>query len=193
MGYEAMCIATVDAPDLLADVFEAVGSRTVRYFERCVNHPAVGAVFSTDDWGFKTQPMLAPGMIRELVFPWHQRIVEVAHAAGIPAILHSCGNLETLMDGVIDELGYDGKHSWEDAILPVEQAWQRYAGRVAVVGGIDIDFLCRATPAEVYERSKAMIETTGCAGYILGSGNSIPAYVPAENYLAMVRAGTDGR
>jgi uroporphyrinogen decarboxylase len=30
-------------------------------------------------------------------------------------------------------------------------------------------------------------------GYALGSGNSIPEYVPTENYLAMVRAGQEIR
>ena len=33
--------------------------------------------------------------------------------------------------------------------------------------------------------------TSGRGGYMLGSGNSIPEYVPSENYLAMLRAATD--
>jgi len=28
-------------------------------------------------------------------------------------------------------------------------------------------------------------------GYALGSGNSIPDYIPSENYLAMLKAGTE--
>jgi uroporphyrinogen decarboxylase len=32
---------------------------------------------------------------------------------------------------------------------------------------------------------------SGRGGYALGSGNSIPTYVPQENYLAMVRAGLE--
>lgn len=190
MGYEAMCMATMDDPQLLGDVFEAVGSRLVRYFRRAVDHPAVGAVFSTDDWGFKTQPMLSPDQIRRYVFPWHRGIVEAAHAAGVPAILHSCGNLETLMDGVIDELGYDGKHSYEDAILPVEDAWDRFGERIAIVGGIDVDFLCRESPEAVHDRCRALLEKTGSRGYILGTGNSVPEYIPHESYFAMVAAAT---
>ena len=38
----------------------------------------------------------------------------------------------------------------------------------------------------------AMLErTAGRDGYLLGSGNSIPEYVPAENFLAMNRAALD--
>lgn len=193
MGYESMCMATVDDPQLLEDMFERVGGIMARALARCIAHPAIGAYFPTDDWGFKTQPMLDPPSIRRLVFPQHKRLVEIAHGAGVPAFLHSCGNLESLMDGIIDDLGYDGKHSWEDAIVPVEEAWQRYGRRIAVVGGIDVDFLTRSSPQEVFRRSREMIETTGCRHYLLGSGNSVPDYVPLENYLAMVRAATRDR
>ena len=60
---------------------------------------------------------------------------------------------------------------------------------VTVLGGIDVDFLCRSTPEAVRARSRGMLdlaETRG--GYALGSGNSIPEYVPQENYLAMISA-----
>ena len=40
-----------------------------------------------------------------------------------------------------------------------------------------------------YRRSKAMLErTAGRGGYALGSGNSIPPYVPFEKFQAMTRA-----
>ena len=51
--------------------------------------------------------------------------------------------------------------------------------------------LCRKTPQEIYERSCKMLEKTqDKGGYALGSGNSIPYYVPFENYLAMISAVT---
>lgn len=45
------------------------------------------------------------------------------------------------------------------------------------------------TPEEVYARSRAMLEQVGDrGGYALGSGNSIPGYVPFENFMAMNKA-----
>jgi len=59
-------------------------------------------------------------------------------------------------------------------------------------GGIDMNFLTVASPEEVYARSRAMLErTAGRGNYMLGSGNSIPEFVPVENYLAMIRAALD--
>ncbi len=194
LGYENMCYLIADDPVLAGDVFEAVGSRLVRVYRQVVGHDSVGFIIGNDDWGFKSQPMLPPDVMRRLVFPWHHQIVEAAHAAGKPAILHSCGNLASVMDDIINALGYDGKHSYEDTIQPVEQAYEQYGSRIAIMGGLDVDFLCRSTPEAVYERARAMLaRTAGRARYALGSGNSIPSYVPHESYFAMIRAATEGR
>ena len=42
----------------------------------------------------------------------------MAHDAGKPFILHSCGNLEAVYPDLIDDVGIDAKHSNEDTIAP---------------------------------------------------------------------------
>lgn len=187
VGYERLCYMLLDDPALARAVFDEVGSRLARYYEICAQYDSVGALMGNDDWGFKTQTMLTPAQMRDLVIPWHARAVEAIHAAGKPAILHSCGQLEQVMDDVIDAIGYDAKHSYEDAILPAEDVYERWGSRIAVLGGIDVDFLCRSTPEAIRARSEAMLERTADrGGYALGSGNSVPDYVPDESYLAMI-------
>ena len=108
---------------------------------------------------------------------------------GKPAILHSCGHFERIIEDIIEDMGYDARHSYEDAILPVEEAYERYHARIAILGGIDLDYVCRADPQDVYARSKAMLRrAAGRGGYALGTGNSVPDYVPDEGYFAMLRA-----
>jgi uroporphyrinogen decarboxylase len=193
-GFDNLCYLIADDEALAYELFEAVGSRLVEFYTRCVRHPRVGAVIGNDDWGFKTQPMLAPADMRRFVLPWHRKLVAAAHAAGKPAILHSCGNLASLMDDVINDLRYDGKHSYEDAILPVEQAYDTYGQRIAIMGGLDLDFICRSTPEQVHERACRMLEHAAVrGGFALGTGNSVPEYVPAENYFAITAAALRAR
>jgi uroporphyrinogen decarboxylase len=188
VGFESLCFLLADDPALAGEIFDAVGSRLLRYYQMGLEFSGVGAIIDNDDWGFKTGPMLSPDQLRRYVFPWHRRIIAAAHAAGKPVILHSCGNLEGLMDEII-ALGIDGKHSYEDNILPVEAAYERYAGRIAILGGIDVDFVCRSCPAAIRQRSEAMLERSRLrGGYALGTGNSVPAYVPDDGYLAMTSA-----
>ncbi|MHC4962237.1 MAG: uroporphyrinogen decarboxylase family protein [Planctomycetota bacterium] len=188
-GFDKLCMMLFDDPELVRAIVDHIGSRLVEHCRRSCEYDSVGLFMSNDDWGFKSQPMLSPQLMREYIIPWHKKIVDTAHAAGRPAILHSCGNQAELYDDIIDTIGYDGKHSYEDTIEPVEDAYEKLNGRIGVLGGIDVDFLVRSTPEEITKRSEKMVERgMEKGGYALGSGNSIPEWVPEENYLAMIKA-----
>lgn len=191
VGFERLCFMIYEDEELVKAIFDEVGSRLLRFYEIVSSIASVGALIVNDDWGFKTQTMLSPETLRQFVFPWHKKTIETIHRNDKYAILHSCGNLADVMDDVIDEMGYDAKHSFEDVILPVERAWESYRQRIAILGGIDMDFLVRSNPEAIKSRSVKMLELTGCEGYALGSGNSIPTYVLIENYLAMINAANE--
>ena len=115
--------------------------------------------------------------------------VETAHKHGKPILLHSCGYYNEVIDDIINDLHYDARHSYEDNITPVEKAYEDLSGKIAVLGGIDINFLATKTPEEVYVRCRSMLERTWeRGGYALGSGNSIADFIPTENLLAMLFA-----
>lgn len=187
VGYDNLCMLLYDDPRLVADIFENVGERLIRHYRKSVTCPAVGACISNDDWGFKTQTMLSLEHMRQYVFPWHKRIVETIHTAGRPAILHSCGQAEEIMNDIIADMRYDAKHSFEDAIMPVEQAYLKWGRKIAILGGIDLDFICRSSPAAIQRRARAMLELASQnGGYALGTGNSVPEYVDDEKYFALI-------
>jgi len=192
VGYEDLCVMIKQDEPLALRIFGEVGARLERYYQRVARLDCVGACISNDDWGFKTHTLFRPADMRHFVFGWHRRIVNAIHAAGKPAILHSCGYFEKVMDDMTNEMQYDARHSYEDGILPVEEAYERYAGRIAILGGLDLDFVCRAGPQAVYQRAQAMLARTAQrGGYALGTGNSVPEYVPDENYFAMIGAAID--
>jgi len=189
IGYDNLCYMLYDDPGLVQDIADALGSRLLEYFRMFARNPAVNAMIVNDDWGYNTQTLLPADSLRKYVIPWHKKFVDAIHENGKPAILHSCGNLANVMDDIIDCIGYDAKHSFEDKILPVEDAYGKYGSRIAVMGGIDVDFTARSAPEQVYNRAVSMLEQSEKrGGYALGSGNSIPDYVPAENYFAMISA-----
>jgi uroporphyrinogen decarboxylase len=76
----------------------------------------------------------------------------------------------------------------------LEDAYETYGSRIAILGGIDVDFVIRAAPEDVYQRAKTMLERTDArGGYALGTGNSVPEYVPDEAFFAMIKAATEQR
>ena len=187
MSLEGLCLALYDQPDLVAAVAEQVGERMVAFYRHLFDLDRLIAIFQGDDMGFRTGTLISPAALKRYTLPWQKRFAEMAHARGVPYFLHSCGNLETIYEDLIAEVGIDGKHSFEDAILPVEAFYARYGERIAVLGGIDVDILAAGTPEQVRKRARTLIEGCGAGGrYAIGSGNSIPSYIPVENYLAMV-------
>jgi len=194
VGYENLCIMLGEEPELAQEIFDGVGSRLLRYYQLAAEYDSIGVLMVNDDWGFNTQTFLSPAAMRRYVFPWHKKIVEAAHRHNKPAILHSCGNLNSVMDDVIDDILFDAKHSFEDNILPVEESYRVWSKRIGILGGIDVDFLIRSSPEDIRKRSAKMLETAGEFGsYALGSGNSIPEYIPYEHYRAMINTALDMR
>ena len=192
IGFEDLCFMLEDDLPLVEEIVEHIGSRLLKYYEWLLDFDFVGAAIVNDDWGFNTQTFLDHKTMRRLITPWHRKIVQAIHKTGRPALLHSCGQLGALWEDIIEDLKFDGKHSYEDNILPVEKAYSAYGKRIAILGGIDVDFLCRNKPEAIYARARKLIEqSNGCTGYALGSGNSIPYYVPAESFDAMRRAGLE--
>ena len=91
------------------------------------------------------------------------------------------------MDDLIDKVGINAKHSNEDQIARFPEWVERYGDRIGNFGGIDVDVVCNASKQEMKEYIHDVIrKCKGHGGFAFGTGNSIPDYVPAENYLNMI-------
>jgi uroporphyrinogen decarboxylase len=192
MSLEGLCLALYDDPALVQAVSERIGTLITQFYEHLLQLDNLVAVFPGDDMGFRSGTLIAPDALRQYCLPWHKRWAQMAHERGLPYFLHSCGNLQVIMEDLIHDVHIDGKHSFEDAIIPVEEFQKRYGERIAVLGGVDLNILSAGTPEQVRRRTRELIETCGARGrYAIGSGNSIPSYVPVENYLAMVDEALD--
>ncbi len=190
MGLQPFAYALYDRPDLVQAIVDKVGELILTSVKTSLTYDNVGMVFQGDDMGYSGGTMISPVALRKYFFPYHRRLVEAAHAAGKPIVLHSCGNLEKIMDDIID-MGFDAKHSFEDKIMTVEDVYQRWGERIAVAGGVDMDILGRGSEEQVRRRTRQILEVCGVngTGYCLGTGNTVANYIPRRNYLAMLDEG----
>ena len=87
-------------------------------------------------------------------------------------------------------LKIQAKHSNEDVIAPFEKWIEMYNNRIGLLGGIDVDVLCRTDPKKVFDIvcERGTLYRKMAKGFALGSGNSIPEYVPVDGYMAMIQA-----
>lgn len=190
MGYEHLCYSLYDNPDLIEALFDKVGRIIYEFYRYIVELPNVYGFFQGDDMGFKSATLISPRILRQYVLPWHKKYAELAHQHSMLYLLHSCGNVEAIMDDLIEDVGIDGKHSFEDGIMPVSIFYKKYSDRIATLGGIDIDVLATYQEDELRRYIKKILTTCMKKGrYALGSGSSIPNYVPIKNYLIMLEEG----
>jgi uroporphyrinogen decarboxylase len=190
MGYETLCYALYDQRGLVRAIADRLVTIYTAVLSRILEFERVEIVWGSDDMGFKTGPLIGPDDLREFVLPGHKKMAAMAHVAGKPYLLHSCGNLETIMEDLIEDVKIDAKHSFEDTIEDVRDVKRRYGDRIALLGGIDLDFLCRADEAAVRARVRDTLDVCQPGGgYCLGTGNSVANYIPLNNYLAMVDEG----
>jgi uroporphyrinogen decarboxylase len=191
VGYEYLAYMQADDPELFADIYAKIGwlMETI-WSEFLGRHADAYAICRFgDDLGFRSGCLVSPEVIRAQIIPQYRKVIGRIRGAGKPFLWHSCGCIFEVMDDII-ALGINAKHSNEDAIAPYERWIETYGQRIGLVGGIDLDIVCQKPPEEVYrivlERGRRFRQMAN--GYALGTGNSIPDYVPVEGYLAMVRA-----
>ena len=191
VGLEYLAYMQIDDPQLFEDLYKAIGNLMMRIWQHFLKQYADYFVICRfgDDLGFKSGTLTSPAVIREHILPQYKRIVSLIHDNGKPFLWHSCGNTFDIMDDVI-ATGINAKHSNEDGIAPFDTWIKRYGNQIGLLGGVDVDILCQCKPSCIIDKVKqdGRRFRRMAQGYALGSGNSIPDYVPMDGYLAMIEA-----
>ncbi len=190
MGYERFCFALYEEPDLVDAIAAKLRDFYIDYVRRLLEFDRVKAVWASDDMGFKTGLLFSAEDMRRLVLDNHKVLAQMCHDAGRLYLLHSCGRLDEIMDYLINDVKIDAKHSFEDTIEDVRDVKAGYGRKIALLGCIDVDFLCRSDEAAIRKRVRETLDICQAGGrFCLGTGNTVANYIPLDNYLAMIDEG----
>ena len=148
-------------------------------------------VTENDDMGTQISTFCSPAILRELVFPYHKRLVDYIKKSqpGIKNTLHCCGSCYTVIPDII-ECGYDCLNPVQIAAANMEPAKLKAAFGKDITfwgGGINTQStLPYGTPDQVREETKRNIETFAPGGgYVFSTIHTVQADVPVENFIAM--------
>lgn len=188
-GYQGLCYIKADDEELYHALFQKVGETNLKIWQRFMEE--FGDIYCVlrfgDDMGYKISTLLSPDDTKNLIIPKYKPIVDLVHGYQKPFLLHSCGKIFDVMEDLIEKVGIDAKHSNEDQIAPFPVWVEKYGDRIGNFGGIDVDVLCGYDKTELKEYMLDVItKSIHHGGFAIGTGNSIPNYVPAGNYLNMI-------
>ena len=187
-GYENLCLMMYDDEELFSELFRKAGETNLKIWKRFMAE--YGDIYCVprfgDDMGYKSNTLLSADTLRREVVSRYRPIIDLVHGYQKPFLLHSCGQISSIMEDLIGA-GINAKHSNEDQIAPFSWWVETYGERIGNFGGFDVDALCQMDRAALREYTMDILKKVGNQkGIAMGTGNSIPSYVPAEGYLNMI-------
>lgn len=139
-------------------------------------------VFLQDDYGSSGRPLISPKMWGTITYPHLKRFIDVAHEAGVPFMLHSCGYQTPFLEAYM-EAGLDVLQSFQPkAGNDFKAAFEKYGDRLAFATGIDVQQGEWMRPQELREsilRSYQIGRRTG--RHILGMTHMMQYTMPMGN------------
>lgn len=184
-GPQQALIDLIDNPKLAHSIME-LGTEISIQIGYALIEAGVDAIYIGDAWSSST--LISPQHYKEFCFPYHKKATEAFHKRGVPVYLHICGNCMPILEFMV-ETGVDGIEPLDPlGGVDIGEVKRRVGDKVCLKGGVNTLTLFRGTPEEVMREAKDCIEKAGKKGYILGSGDDIPAEAPIENVKAMVMA-----
>ncbi|HEB32574.1 MAG TPA: hypothetical protein ENI15_17155 [Spirochaetes bacterium] len=191
LGYRGIFYKIYDEPELVKAVFDRWGALVLDFYKNIVDFDSIGAIWHADDLGYTTTTHLSPEHFEEYVFPWIRKYASVTHEHGKMFMLHACGNFYNngIIETLINDIGVDVIHSFQDTIIPIPQALEKYGSKIAMIGGVDVDNLCRMHDVQLREYCQNILAQCMPKRFAFGSGNTVTNYVPLENYLIMLDEG----
>ncbi len=140
------------------------------------NYAAAGVdgVIFPEDWGTQSQTLISPDMWKAEFFPRFKRLCGIAHDLGIRIFMHSCGQIEAIMPGLI-EAGVDVFQFDQPELHGIDVlAGHQEASRVTFWCPVDIQStLQKGDENLIREKAREMLDKLwgGKGGFIAGYYN----------------------
>jgi uroporphyrinogen decarboxylase len=186
VGTERVLMALVEDPEWLMDIFGSMLELNLALLDQvwqagytfdCITWP--------DDMGYKHNQFFSLKMYRNLVKPFHQRAIDWAHAKGIKARLHSCGDVNPFVPELV-AMGLDGLNPLEvKAGMDPIALKQRFGKQLLLHGGVNAVLWDQPDQIQA-EMERVIPALKEAGGYIFSSDHSVPSSVSLEDFRRIV-------
>lgn len=143
-------------------------------------------IIINSDYGFNSGPFISPKHFQEFVTPYLAEIVSAIHDFGVPAILHSDGNLNAILDQLVGT-GLDGYQSVDpQGHMDIKAVREKYPDLI-LMGNVECSMLQDTNDERIRESVQYCMKYGGIGKrYIFSTSNCIFAGMPLESYKIML-------
>lgn len=183
---EVLLEAMVEQPDWVKEMYDHCLDVSLALLDMIWDEGyTFDSIFWCDDMGYRGTQFFSVRTYRELLKPAQKRAIEWAHAKGIPAHLHSCGNIMRFVPELV-EIGLDGLNPLEvKAGMDSLAIKKEFGDRLLLHGGINAVLWDK--PAEIEAEMRRVVPALKqSGGYIFSSDHSVPSSVSLDDFRRIV-------
>ncbi len=193
-GMEQAYMDLLERPEIvhycLDKLFDFAYENTVRIYAQLPGRVVLSYV--AEDFGGQESLLFSRKVIRTFFIPRMQRMIDLAHSAGVYAFFHSDGAIRTIIPDMLDA-GIDVLNPIQWRCRDMDRATLKaeFGGRVVFHGGGDNQHtLPFGSVADVRQETIDNITLLGKGGgYILAPCHNIQVVSPPENIVALYQTG----
>ena len=195
-GYNVMFYDYADDPAYIDEIFEFYGRYALARVEAAC---ATGADEIMLGGSASSLSVSSPRNFRKYDLPFIQKATEVCKRYGVFSHLHVCGRSRKVVEMICEETDVDVMEPFEEppgGDVDIAEIKRRYGRKICMKGNINtFEFMLRATPEQVEEKAKRLIDDCAAdGGFILSTGDQCGRDTPDANLFKLVEvARTYGR
>ncbi len=191
MDVQELIMACMEKPGWVHELLRILCDKKLRFIEESL----AGARFDVIETGggAASDTVISPSLHREFCLPYDLELHRALHDQGHTISYHTCGGMMHILDAIVENETDASEtlsppHAGGNITEP-EKVREVFAGRVAMIGGLDqCNLLGHGTPQEVRREVHRLFEGFGKdGGYILSTSDHF-FEAPVENLRAMAGA-----
>jgi len=189
LGFENLAAALYEEPELLTELIEAADAFRTKLGLKLIEAGCT-ALYVANDMGMNGSTLISPDQLRAFFFPSLKKQIAAWKAAGGRVILHSCGNVNAVLEDLAD-MDIDAINNIQvKAGMNLADVKARIGDRVTVVGNVDATgVMCQPDKSVIADAIKTVVDTAGGdGGLIIATDHSFHEGIPQENVLYFLEA-----
>ncbi len=182
LGLENLSMAIYEEPELLEELIRISTDYWTQIGLKLIEAGCT-ALYVANDMGMNGRTLISPAQLREFFFPAMRRQFKAWKGAGGRILLHSCGNVDAVLEDLADS-GIDAINNIQvSAGMNLASVKRRIGDRVTIVGNVDATgVMCQPNQSKIAEAIRQVIDTAGGdGGLIIATDHSFHEGVPIEN------------
>lgn len=186
LGFENCMMEVIDHKEEIKKLMERLTDLQVDLAEEALNRGA-DCIWLSDDHGGADSSFISPSLMWEIDFQYQKKVVDAVHKMGYPCIMHSCGNLNNTLEGMIGT-GVEAIMGFQPtANNDVFEYKKQFGKEITFIGNICVtELMPHGTPWEVDQAVKRLIIDVGYdGGFVLSTCNALLSDEPTANVIAM--------